>query len=42
MMENLPGVLMALGPIGSKAGKEGETGKGRKGKEKIGRTGGKK
>lgn len=42
MTENLPGVLMALGPIGSKAGKKGEMEKGTRGKEKIGRTGEKK
>lgn len=40
-MENLPGVLMALGPIRSKAGNKGEMENGRRGKEKIGRTGGK-
>lgn len=42
MTGNLPGVLMVLSPIGSKAGKKGEMEKGRRGKEKIGRTGEKK
>lgn len=42
MTENLPGVLMALGPIENKAGKKGEMEKGRRGKEKIGRIGEKK
>lgn len=33
VVENLPGVLLTLGPIGSKAGKKGEMEKQREGSE---------